>query len=97
MMTPIPSRVDDPKDAVLWSVLNSLEQVDQSPSSRLAFAQNIMFKIHASLDGPAFYEEIRQIKDILGVKTVEEEPITPPADHVPTSDVPREDTYLREL
>ena len=97
MMTPIPARVDDKKDAVLWSVLNALEQIDSSPNSRAIWAQSILFNLSASLDGPAFKEEIQQIKEVLGVKDPEPEVILPPADFVPGNEVSREDFLLRDL
>lgn len=67
-MTPIPTTVTDKKDAVLWSVLNSLEQIDTNANSRALWAQSLLFNISACLDGPAFGDEIRQIKEVLGIK-----------------------------
>ena len=96
-MTPIPDRVDDPKNAVLYSVLNSMEQIDANTSSRMNYAQSILFRISANLDEPCFSEEIRQIKDILGIKTVEPEPEPVIEQTEPVNEVAREEAIFREL
>jgi len=96
MITPVPARVDDKKDAVMWSVLNALEQIDEGPSSRSMFAQNILFNLSSSLDGPVFKEEIAQLREILGVKVAPEpEPVVMPIES--SNNVSREDAVFREL
>lgn len=99
-MTPIPAQVKDPKDAVLWAVLHSLEQIDCNTSSRALYAQSVLFNISMNLDGPCFKEEVRQLKEVLGVP--EEAPACPipevlEARQVSESGITREDAMFRDL
>jgi len=97
MITPVPTQVADPKDAVMWSVLNALEQIDNNTSSRGTFAQSILFNIATQLDGPIFKEEIRQLREQLGVKEAPPEPVIerPPQEY--RDEINREDLIMREL
>ena len=100
MITPVPARVDDKKDAVLWSVLNALEQIDNTPSSRGTFAQSILFNLAANLDGPCFREEVRQMKEVLGIKEEEPAPacmVPETEQREPSNEINREDLIMREL
>jgi len=97
MITPVPARVDDPKTAALWMALHSMEQIDSNLSSRATFAQSILFNIAMSLDNPVFKDEIRELRQVLGVK--EEEPVVEET-LVPAllpEGVGRDELYLREL
>ena len=98
MITPVPARVDNSKDAAMWSVLNALEQIDNNTTSRASFAQSILFNIATQLDGPVFKEEIRQLREQLGVKIEEAAPsCSTPENTVSEDRVPREELVLRDL
>ena len=72
-MTPIPDRVADPKDAVLWAVLNKLETIDENQSTRIAFATSILYNCQFGLDKPIFSNELEQVRKLLGLPEPEAE------------------------
>jgi hypothetical protein len=67
MLTPIPTRVDDPKDAVLWSVYSRLQEIDENQGTRLNFATTIAFNSHTGLNDKVFKFELDQLRQILGI------------------------------
>ena len=69
MITPVPQRVNNSKDAILWSILNTLEQIDDNPQSRAQFG----YQIAGDPSIPAFNTEIALIREELGVKHTEEQ------------------------
>lgn len=77
-LTPIPQRVDDPKDAVLWAILARLESIDETTGSRVGFGGSLVYNAHMSLDRPAFSDELEQIRAVLKIQApVEvERPVT---------------------
>ena len=98
-MTEIPAQCKDPKDAVLYAVLHSLEQIDANTSSRAMYAQSILFNISANLDGPCFGDEVRQIKEVLGIKAEEPAPacMVPEVVGEAKPIAERPDTFVQEL
>ena len=98
-MTTIPAICKDPKDAVLYAVLHSLEQIDNNTSARAMWAQSILFNISANLDGPCFGDEVRQIKEALGIKEEELAPscMIPEELGPPTPANERPDSFVHEL
>jgi hypothetical protein len=72
MTTPIPDRVDDPKDAVLWAVYSKLQDIDDNPSSRIAFASSIAINQHFSTDHPVFDHELGLLREILHIEVPKE-------------------------
>lgn len=67
MLTPIPTRVDDPKDAVLWSVYDKLQKIDENAGSRINFATTIAYNSHIGLNDPMFKFELDQMRNILKI------------------------------
>ena len=67
MLTPIPTRVDDPKDAVLWSVYNKLQQIDENQGTRINFATSIAYNTHVGLSDPVFKFELDPLRQVLNI------------------------------
>jgi hypothetical protein len=66
-ISPLPALVSDPKDAILWAVLNQLENIDDTTGTRMAFATSVAYNIHLGLDRPIFEDIIREIRTVLKV------------------------------
>jgi hypothetical protein len=79
MTTPIPQRVDDPKDAVLWAILNKLETIDENAGSRIAFATGIFYNAQFMLDKELFDNELEQIRGLLKIQ----KPVNVPDNEIP--------------
>ena len=96
-LTPIPEKVTDPKDAVLWSVYDSLQRIDEDNGSRMAHATTIAMNSHYNSDRPIFEFELSQIRDILKIpKPVEEKTVTVQTTSSSTNEV-SQDITMREL
>lgn len=73
MLTPIPTRVDDPKDAVLWSVYHKLQTIDENAGSRMNFASSIAYNNHVGCSDSLFEFELEQIRAILKIEKPKED------------------------
>ena len=73
MLTPIPERVNDPKDAVLWAVYDCLQRIDENTSSRTAFASGIAINQHFATDHAVFEHELGLLREILKIPVPKEE------------------------
>ena len=67
MLQPVPAQVPDPKDAVLWSLFDRLQKIDENQGSRIAFATAIAYNQHFGIDTPAFQSELNQLREILKI------------------------------
>lgn len=67
MLTTVPTRVDDPKDAVLWSIFDCLQKIDENATSRVSFGTSILYNIHTMNDTPVFADELKQLREILHI------------------------------
>ena len=65
MLTPVPNQVADPKDAVLWSLFDRLQKIDEHPSARMAFAVSIAYASQNGGSSPVFKDELDMLRDIL--------------------------------
>lgn len=73
MIISVPTRVDDKKDAVLWSLFDRLQKIDDTPGSRLAFASGVIFASQVGYGIPLFSSELDQLREVLNIpKPVEE-------------------------
>lgn len=73
MLTPVPTRVDDKKDAVLWSVFDKLQKIDENQGTRIAFAQNIAITMHMQLQASVFADELKMLREVLNIPEPKEE------------------------
>ena len=73
MLTPVPTRVADKKDAVLWSIFDKLQKIDENQGTRLSFAQNIGINMHLGAPTPVFSDELKMLREILGLPETKEE------------------------
>ena len=62
------NEITDAKEAALRVLLDRLQQIDQSMSSRGTFAGGIIMCQMNHLDSPVFEPEINLIKEVLGIK-----------------------------
>jgi hypothetical protein len=77
-ITPIPERVADPKDAVLWAIFDTLQRIDENQSSRLSFATKIFFNAQLGMaQTPLFEHEINQLRQILNIPVPKPEATEP--------------------
>jgi hypothetical protein len=72
MLTKIPDRVDDSILAIVWAVYDKLQQIDETPSSRLSFASSIMYNIQTSTDHAVFENELDQLRELLKIEKPKE-------------------------
>jgi hypothetical protein len=78
MLTPLPSKIEDPKDIVLWALFDRLQRIDENPTTRLGFATQIAYSNHTGLNHPVFAEELGAIRQLLNIPVLKEEeaPVT---------------------
>ena len=93
MLTPVPPTCPDKKDAVLWSLFDRLQKIDENEGSRIAFATNIAYNAHAGMNGPMFSNELALIRDVLNIPVPKEEvkPVEAPRSDEPVSTATRLD------
>ena len=82
MIINVPNRVDDPKDAVLWSIFDKLQKIDDEPSTRIAFATGILYNAQFGMTAALFDDELKQLREILKIP---EPVISPEAEPQPTT------------
>lgn len=95
-LTKIPEKADDPKDAVLWSILHRLESIDETTGSRVGFGGNLVYSAHMSLDRPVFSDELAQIYAVLKIQPPKEEERTSTDQTSRTSEDTTMETTLRD-
>ena len=67
MLTPIPDKVPDPKDAVLWAVFSKLQCIDENPAARAAFCIPAAINYQVGNSQPLFEFELEQLRAILKI------------------------------